>query len=238
MQIKQELQGNTSGLSVDGQQSFHMTAIIISFLQNLPHCWDNHCAFKHSSTDGDSERSPKEQRKTWNWETYVENILWRIIAYSLQTTRNTGWSQRTWTSSYELLNATWVRFVPAAQGCAKVHTIGTGTLNTTAITLPQGFSFQRITEASSQPCWQTLSCGGEESINFAVPQAKLCLQPLDGCIPNSCQLLLIMLTITWDLHNLSYLLHVLHFPALPNSQQGTFQIAQETHPVLLQRLNP
>lgn len=72
MQTKLELQGNTSGLSVDGQKSFHFTSIITSFLQNLSHCWDNQCSFKHSSTDGVHERS---QRKTWNWETDVENII-------------------------------------------------------------------------------------------------------------------------------------------------------------------
>lgn len=66
--------------------------------------------------------------------------------------------------------------------------------NTTAIPLPQDFSFQWVTEASSQPCWQTLSCGDEESINFAAPQAKLCLQPLDGCTSISCQMLLTVFT--------------------------------------------
>lgn len=85
--------------------------------------------------------------------------------------------------------------------------------NTTSITLPQGFSFQWVTEAPSQPCWQNLSYGGEESINFAASQAELCLQPLHGCISNSCQLLLIMFTIIWDYtqHNLSCI--SLHCPA-------------------------
>lgn len=55
--------------------------------------------------------------------------------------------------------------------------------STSAITLPQGFSFQGVTEAPSQPCWQWLSRGTEESINLAASQAKLCLQPQMGASP-------------------------------------------------------
>lgn len=117
----------------------------------------------------------------------------------------------------------WVRFTPAAQGCVKVHTRRNHHSEQHHFHhTPQGFSFQWTAEAPSQPCWQTLSCAGEESMHFAASQAKLSLQPPGGCISNSCQLLLLMFTIIWDytLHNLSCLLHMLHFPALPSSQQG------------------
>ena len=90
--------------------------------------------------------------------------------------------------------------------------------------LPQGFSFHLMPEAPSQSCWQRVSCGGDESIHFPASQAKLCLQPPDGCISRSCQLLLTAMSTTscdYTLRHLSYfiqlVLHILHFPALPNS---------------------
>lgn len=82
--------------------------------------------------------------------------------------------------------------------------------NTTAICTLSGLQLSFDDRSSTVVLLAESICGGDESIYFPTSQAKLCLQPPDGCISRYCQLLLTAtLTTSWDytLQHLSYLLH-------------------------------